>query len=457
MTDENKLIVNSSVEQTGPITRKLSVTISADRVKSQIDSQFRDLKKSVVLKGFRKGKAPIQLLQRHYGDQVEMEVKSSLLGQALKDLIDEYDIKMVAEPQIERADITEEKTLEAEIIFEVRPEIEAKDYTGMDLTREPLNVLDGAVEQRLNKIHQQHATLEPIKEERAAQTGDTAEIDFLGKIDGVPFEGGKGESQMLELGSSSFIPGFEEGVVGMKPNETKDVEVRFPDEYQAKELAGKDAVFTISVKSLKMKKLPPLDDDFAKDLGGDFKSLDDVTDRIRKDIEKSEKARLKRQDRKNIIDKLLEGHEVEAPPSLVEQQLHQIMDNMGFQLQMSGLQKDQAAEVLKGSEDRYRPEAVLEVKAAFVFEAIAKQEEIEVSEEDLEKKFESIADETNRNVEAVKAMYEKDNILSGLKESILEDKVLDFLIESANVKWEEPVGENKEDAPDDSEKEVEDK
>ena len=457
MTDENNLIVDSSVEETGQINRKLIFTIAADRVENELDSQFRDLKKSVALKGFRKGKAPIQLLQRHYGDQVEMEVKSSLLGEALKELIEKYNIQMVSEPQIEKADITDDKTLVAEIIFEVKPEIEVKDYKELDLTREPLNVLEAAVDERMKNIHQQHATLEPIEEERAAMLGDTAEIDFEGKVDDVPFEGGKGEGQMLELGSSSYIPGFEEGVVGMNVGEIKDVKVRFPDEYQAKNLAGKDAVFTITVKALKVKKLPELNDDFAKDLGGDFKSLDDVKDRIRKDIEKSEKARLHRQDRKNVLDKLFENNEVEAPPSLIEQQLHRIMENVGFQLQMSGLQKDQVDQMLTGSEEKYRPEAIREVKAAFLFESVAKQEEISVSDEDMEKKFESIADETNRNVEAVKAMYEKDNILAGLKESVLEDKVLDFLIDNANVKWEEPVGATKEDTPDDSKDEKEDK
>ncbi len=446
------LIEKSSVEQTGPITKKVSVTIFAEKVKEKLDSQYRELKKSVAMRGFRKGKAPLDMIKRHYGPQVDVDVKSSLLGSVLKDLVETHDIRMVAEPQIEKADIADDKRLEAEIIFEVKPELEVKDYKGFSLEREPLNVLDAAIEQRLESIREQHAVMEPVQEARAAENGDIAEIDYEGKLDGVPFPGGKDQGHDLELGGGKFIPGFEDGVIGMKAGETKEIPITFPEDYQADHLAGKDALFTVTVNALKQKTLPALDDDFAKDLGGQFKAIDEVEARIHKDIEMGEKNRIRRNERKNIIDALLLNNDLEVPPTVVKNQIKAMKENMAFQLRMSGLSDDQINDMVKGSDDRYEEEAGREVKAAYIFDAIAEKEEIEVTDEDLEKRFEKIAEDTDRNVDQVKGVYQKDDSKSRLKEEILEDMVLDFLIDNADVTWEDPVGKGSATEVEDKEK-----
>ena len=438
--DAKDLIEKSSIEKTGPVTQKVSVTIVAEKVKEQLDSQYRDLKKTVAVRGFRKGKAPLDMIKRQYGPQVEVDVKSNLLGAVLKNLVEDHDIQMVAEPQIEKADILESGVLEADIIFEVKPEVVLKDYKGFDLEREPLNVLDAAIDQRLEAIRQQHAVMEHVEEGRAVKQGDVAEIDYEGKIDDIPFDGGKDQGYDLEIGANRFIPGFEAGVIGMKAGETKDVKVTFPKEYQAKQLAGKDAVFTVVLNAIKKKTLPELDDAFAIDLGGPFKTIDEVRKRIHKDIEMGERNRIRRGERKKIIDFLLEGSDLEVPESVVRNQIRAMMENMAFQLQMSGLQKNQIGQMLKGSEDRYKDEAEREVKAAYIFDAIAENEKLEVSDEDMENRFAKIAEDTDRNIDQVKAVYEKDDAKSKLKEEILEDMVLDLLIENANVTWEDPVG-----------------
>lgn len=438
--DAGEYILESSVESPNEVTKKVNLKIKPEKVAEQLDSQYQDLKKTANIKGFRKGKAPMAMLKRYYGEHVEVEVKSNLLGTVMKHVIDENEIKLVAEPQVEKVDILDDNTLEAILVFEVRPEVKVKDYKGLDITREPLNVLDAAVDQRLESIRQQHATMEPVDEDRPAEDGDVAEIDYEGKLDGEPFEGGAGQGRDLELGSNSFIPGFEEGVVGMKAGESKELKLTFPEDYQAAHLAGKETVFTVTLKAIKAKSLPELDDDFAKDLGGDFKSIQEVKDRIKKDIEMGETNRIRRADRNNVIDALFENNHVEAPNSLVKNQLEAMMQQAAFSLQMSGLTKEQAEQMLQGSGEKYKDEAEREVKAAFLFEAIAKAEGIEITSEDVEKRFEKIAADTDRNVDQVKAVYEKDNAKARLEEEILEDMVLDFLLENANVKWEEPVG-----------------
>jgi trigger factor len=440
MSETSDLIVQSSVEETGPITRKITFTISADKVKQEIESQYAELKRSVAVKGFRKGKAPRSILERQYADQIEVEVKSQLLGQVFHTLIEKHDIQLVAEPQIEKAEILEDKSLVAEMVVEVRPEIEPKDYKGIDLEREPLNILDAAIDQRIDSIRQQHATTETVEDERPAQLGDVAQMDYLGKVDDVAFEGGTADDQELELGSNSFIPGFEDGLVGMKVGETKEIKVSFPENYQAEHLAGKAAVFTVTLKALKVKILPKLDDEFAKDLGGNFKTIDEVRARIRRDIDLAERNRLRRQDKKKVNEILLASNEVAAPPAVVQNQIKSMMENVGFQLQMSGMSKDQVEEMMKGSEDRYRDDAELEVKSGYLFDAIAGKENIEVSDDDYEARLVKIAEDTDRKVEAVRGIYEKGNSKDRLKDEILEDKVLDFLIENANVTWEDPVG-----------------
>lgn len=439
-----KLIQSSSVEETGSVTRVVSVTIGADNVNEAKENKYRDLKRTVSLKGFRKGKAPKDLLKRYYGDQIDSEVKSDLLGSVFKDLIETHDIHMVTEPEIQKAEINSDGDFYAELIFEVRPEIDPKDYKEIPLTREPVVVLDEAVDQRLENLRQQHATLKPIDEDRPAQEGDVAQIDFTANSGGGDFDGNKAEGFTLTLGQNDYIPGFDELVIGMKPDQTKDnLDIAVPEDYFRKDIAGKTLTFTITLKDLKVKELPELDDEFAKDLGGDFNTIAEVRDLIFANLKKGEQGRVRRNERKAIIAALLKANEFEVPKALIEEQIKAMMQNAKYQLVMSGLDINKAEELLAGSEERYRSDAETEVKAAFIFEAIAKIENIDATDEEVEAKIALIAEETRRNVEAVKAIYEKENALSRLKDELIEEKALDFLIENANVEWEEPVGSAK--------------
>ena len=434
------LIEDSQVEQVNGVIRKVTVKIYAQTVKERIDAAFGELKKSAAIKGFRKGKVPRNILKRYYGDQIEGEVKSQLLGEAFKDILERHSIEMVAEPEIEKADIGENGEFESVLIFQVKPDVTVQDYKGLEIKREKVQVLDAAIDQRLEGIRNSHATMVPVEEDRPAASGDAAVVDILGLVDGEPFKDAQAEGMTFELGSGQYIKELEEGIVGMSVGDTKEIKIDNDGE-KSEELKGKELVYKVTLKELKKKVLPDLDDDFAKDLGGDFETIEDVRTKISGQIEENEQARIRRNDRKAVIAALLEKNDFEVPPALVDDQAKSLMDQAKFSLMMSGFPPERAEEVAAHQQEQIRKDAVVNVKGFFLFSSVAEQEGIEVADQEVDAKIESIANQTNRTVEKVRAQFESDNAIPRLRDEIMQDKALDFLLDHANVEWEEAVPE----------------
>ncbi len=271
-------------EKQGENTGKLTFEISPDKVKEGLDLAFKRVKKDLNVPGFRKGKVPRQVFNRMYGEEaLYQDAVNILLQDAYTAAIEETKIKPVGQPQVDVESLEKDKPWVLTAVVSVEPEVKLGDYKGLEVTPHPTRVLVSDIEKRLEELRTQEAEL-VLKEAEPAAKGDTVVIDFEGKIDGKPFDGGKGENHSLELGSNSFIPGFEDQLIGHKADEEVAVKVTFPDDYQAKDLQGKEAVFEVKIHEVKEKQLPEIDDDFAKDVDEDVDSLEELKAKIKDEL-----------------------------------------------------------------------------------------------------------------------------------------------------------------------------
>ncbi len=426
------------VESVSAIKKRLTVVIDAETVGAEYEKVFKLVRKEARVRGFRPGKAPVGMIKQQYGEYIEDEIKRNLVGEALGEAIDTEDIKVAAQPELEKADLNEDGTLTIIAVVETMPEVELGEYSGLEITREEVKILDAAVDTRIEGLRRQHATVSEVADRDVCETGDFVRIDFIGRRDGVAFDGGSHEGYMLELGSQSFIPGFEEGVVGMKVGETKKLNVPFPDGDTRQDLAGQEVEFEVTVQAINKRNLPELDDEFAKDTQL-ADTIEGVRQKITDDIREAEEARTKRAAKRELIDKLVELHAVEVPQGMIDRQLEYMLRSHKIELAMAGVPiKDDPAtdEALK---ERLAPDAKKEVQSFFIFRAIAEAESLEVGEDDIEARLQEIAKRQEREVAEVSAQYQKDNMLESLKEELLDEKVVDFLLERAKITWDDPL------------------
>jgi len=420
------------IEKIGPVKTKITLTIDAEAVAKEMERVYKKIRREVIVPGFRPGKAPMSMLKRRYSEYAEQEVKSNLVGEKLAMAVEENDVKVMGTPELEKDEFNEEGSLTIVAVMETRPEVELGEYKGFEIEQEKAVVLDEAVEQRLQQKREQFATMEEIEDRDVAEKGDHVRIDFVGKKDGKEFKGGSHENYVLELGSESFIPGFEDGVIGMKKGETKDIELTFPESYGREELAGKEVVFTVTLNAILRKEVPELDDEFAKDTG-EAESLDELKQKIHDEILKSEEDRTKGQARRQLLDKLIAAHDLEVPASLVEKQLDYEVRRYRMEMMMAGIPAPEGPEMDQMMRERLADEAKKQVQQAFLLDAIAETEKIEVTDEDVEAELQKIAEQQGRPVEQISAQYQKENMIDWLQEKLKEDKVVDFLFESAKV------------------------
>ncbi|MCK4690484.1 MAG: trigger factor, partial [Desulfuromonadales bacterium] len=324
-------------------------------------------------------------------------------------------------------------TYQAEV--EVRPEVVAKDYTGLSLEKEKFSFDETVVDQQIEQMAASRVQLEVTTREKARE-GDTVIADFEGFIDETPFENGAAKDYQLELGSNSFIPGFEEQVIGMKREEEKEINVTFPESYGAKELAGKAAMFKVTVKEIKEKIEPEINDDFAKEMGAD--SLVELKEQVRENAIKQEEGRLNGQLQEALMNTLIENNSFEVPDGMVQNQLLHLKDSFSQRLKAQGMSLEMLGMNDENFAKTYRDMAVNQVKGEILMGAIAGQEEITLGEEILEEKIKAFAEESNAPLDEVKKYFENAQTLAGLKGQLLNEKVIKFLLDAATVTEVEP-------------------
>ena len=408
------------------------VEIDAELMEKGINAAYLKQRKSIQIPGFRRGKAPRKMIEAMYGKHVFVE-------DGLEEIFPEVytaavaDIKAIGRPNLTNLEVGDDNACTLTFTTDVYPEVTLGQYKGLEIVKNDVSVSDEQVEAELNRMAQNIASTEVV--EKAAEMGDTANIDFEGFADGVAFAGGKGENHDLKLGSGQFIPGFEEQVVGMTAGEEKEINVTFPEDYHAADLAGKAVVFKVKLNKVTVTNVPAIDDEFAKDVS-EFESLEELKNDIRaKAVEAAEKqAQAAFEDA--AVNAAAENTTVDMPAALIEAELDNQMDRFGYQLQMSGYSMEQYAKMMGGDvstmRNAFRPQAEKQAKINVTLTAIIEAEGIEVTEDDMNAEYESVAKQYELEVEKVKNLIPAEE----LKASIENRKAVKVITESAVAKAE---------------------
>ena len=405
-----------SIEKNG---NKATVVVEIDKelMEKGVNAAYLKARKQIQIPGFRKGKAPRKMIEKMYGSYVFYEDGlEEIFPEVYKVAIaDQADLKAIGRPSLENMDIAEDGIVTLTLSTEVYPEVTLGQYKGLEIEKAEASVSDEQVAAELDRMAQNVASTETV--ERAAEMGDTANIDFEGFDNGVAFDGGKGENFDLKLGSGQFVPGFEEQVVGMTAGEEKDINITFPEDYAA-ELAGKPVVFHVKLNKVTVNNVPALDDEFAKDVS-EFDTLDELKADIRAKALESAQKQIESAFENACVEKAAENITVEMPAALVEAELDNQMERFGYQLQMSGYSMEAYAKMMGGDvatmRNAFRPAAEKQAKINVTLEKIAEAEAIEVSEEDLNVEFEALAKQYELEVEKIKEMVPAEEVKATLK------------------------------------------
>ena len=425
---------------------KLEKTENANEVKFEITveaAKFEDAMKKVYFKsakyfnipGFRKGKAPMQIVEKYYGPEIFYEDAFNEVAQeALEEAVEENKLDVVSRPEVDVKQMEKGKDLIFTVVMQTKPEAEVSKYKGIEIKKVEYNVTDEDVEHELHHMQEHNSRLISV-DDRAVESGDTTTIDFEGSVDGVPFEGGKAENYDLEIGSNTFIPGFEDQIIGMKIDEEKDVKVKFPEEYFSKELAGKDAVFKVKLHEIKKKELPELDDEFAKDVS-EFDTLDELKADIKAKQEKQNEEKAKYETQDAVIKALCEKTKVEIPSGMVEMEVENMLKDFEQRLAYQGLNLEQYFKMMGKTEEEvkkeYEPQAIEGIKSRLALEAVIKAEKIEATDKEVEDKMKEMA--KNYGKENDEEFLKNENVRNYNKQGLESEKAIDFLVKNAKIK-----------------------
>ncbi|MGZ3594094.1 MAG: trigger factor [Syntrophales bacterium] len=420
------------VEDVSPIKKKLLFDISWLEVKKELDTVYRDVAKKAKIKGFRPGKVPRDVLESLYKDHAEEETISNLVNRYYWEALKENKINAVTQPDIEQKGIEADKNFTFTAVVEIEPVIDPTGYIGLELEKERHEVKDSDVEARLEEIRDMFGTMEEMEADRGVSQGDFVVIDFEGFVKGKPVKEMKAENYLLEVGSKRFIPGFEEQLIGMKKNKTEQIAIKLPDDYHAKDLAGEEIEFSVTLKNIKEKKLPEIDDKFIKNFEK-YESLDDLKEDVRKTLEEENISREDSTFKSLIIEKLLECNKFEVPQAFVNRQVAYMIDDMQKRLAARGIKRDETPERYKELYDLYKDEAVKIVRTILLLKHISEKEAITVSDQEVEDKIREMAQLRGQNYDSLKESLQSGNMMDDIRSEILNAKVFAFIEDKAKV------------------------
>ncbi len=428
--------MNCKVEKTKNANEvKLEITIEAEKFEEAIKKVYFKSAKYFNIPGFRKGKAPMQIVEKYYGKEIFYEdAFNEVAGDALEEAVKENKLEIVSRPDIDVSQIEKGKDVIFTAIMQTKPEIELGKYKGIEIEKIEYNVTDEELEHELGHMQEHNARLVTI-EDRPVEKGDIATIDFEGFVDEKAFEGGKAQGHELEIGSNTFIPGFEDQVIGMKIDEEKDIQVKFPDEYFSKDLAGKDATFKVKVHEIKKKELPKLDDEFAKDVS-EFDTLKELKEDIKQKQQKQNDDKAKYETQDAVIKAVCENVKVEIPSGMIETEIDSMLQNMEQRLSYQGLKLEQYLQMMGKTQEEikkeYEPQAIDAIKSRLALEAIIKAEKIEATNEEIDEKLKEMA--KNYGKENDEEFLKNENVRNYMKEGLANEKAMEFLVKNAKMK-----------------------
>ena len=414
---------------------KLEMTIEAAKFDEAIKKVYFKSAKYFNIPGFRKGKAPMNIVEKYYGKEIFYEdAFNELVPEELAKAVEENKLEVVSRPDIEVQEIGKGQDLKFTAVLQTKPEVELGKYKGVEIEKIEYKVTDEDVDHELSHMQEHNSRLITV-EDGSVEKGNIANINFEGFVDGVAFEGGKAENHDLEIGSNTFIPGFEDQIIGMKIDEERDIKVKFPDEYFSKDLAGKDATFKVKVNEIKKKELPKLDDEFAKDVS-EFDTLKELKDSIKEKKQKQNDDRAKYETQDAVIKAVCEDIKVEIPSGMVETETENMLKDMEQRLSYQGLKLEQYLQIMgKTKEDmqkEYEPQAIEAIKSRLAIEAVIKAEKIEVPEIDVDEKIKEMA--KNYGKENDEEFLKNENVRNYIKQGLESEKAIDFLVDNAKIK-----------------------
>ncbi len=415
---------------------KVEVTVEAKKFEDAIKKVYFKSAKYFNIPGFRKGKAPMQIVEKYYGKEIFYEdAFNDVAPEALEEVVKENNLEIVSRPDIEVTQIEKGQDLIFTATMQTKPEPKLGKYKGIEIKKIEYNVTDKDVEHELEHMQEHNSRLITV-DDRPVEKGDIATIDFEGFVDGVAFEGGKAESHDLEIGSNTFIPGFEDQIIGMKIDEEKDINVTFPEEYFSKDLAGKDAVFKVKVHEIKKKELPKLDDEFAKDVS-EFDTLKELKESIKKKKQEENEQKATYETQEAAIKAVIEGMDLDVPSGMVELETENMVKDMENRLSYQGLKFDQYLKMMGKTREEvqkeYEPQAIDAIKSRLAIEALVKAEKIEVKEEEIDEKIKEMAKNYGKKEED-EEFLKNQNIRNYIKQGLESEKAIDFIVSNAKIK-----------------------
>ena len=410
---------------------ELQFSVDAETFKAAVNTAFKREGKKYAIPGFRKGKAPRHMIEKMYGaDIFHYDAINDLFPEQYEAAVQAAGIDVVGRPEPEVVSMTEEDGAVLKVKVAVKPEVELGEYAGLTVTKEVKTVDEADVEAEIKRMQDRNGRL--LTREGAAENGDTVDIDFEGFVDGKAFEGGKAEHYSLVLGSGSFIPGFEDQVVGHSAGEEFDINVKFPEEYGAEELAGKDATFKIKLHEVKYKELPELDDDFAKDVS-EYDTLEELKNSIRTGMQANQDKQADQKVENDLIDQVVSNMKADIPAAMIESRVDELVQDFQYRISQQGLKLDQYLQYMGMNMEKFREQfneqAEKQVKMRLAMEAIVAKKGIEASDEEFEEEVKRIAEAYKMDVDKVKSIVDA----SAVKADLAVNKAIDFVKEKANI------------------------
>ena len=427
--------MNCKVEKTEKANEvKLEITIEAEKFENAMKKVYFQNAKYFNIPGFRKGKAPMNIVEKYYGAQIFYEdAFNDVATESYDEALKENKIEAVSRPQVEIKQMEKGKDVIFTAVVQTKPEVELGKYKGIELKKIEHNVEDKDIEHELGHMQEHNSRLITV-EDRPLEKGDIATIDFEGFVDGVAFEGGKAEGHELEIGSGAFIPGFEDQLIGMEIDSDKEIKVTFPKEYFSKDLAGKEAMFKVKLHEIKKKELPKLDDEFAKDVS-EFDTLKELKADIKAKMEKENEQKVKYETQEAAIKAVCEKVKVDIPSGMIEMEVENMINDIAQRLSYQGLKLDQYLKMVGKTEEElkkeYEPQAIEAIKSRLTLEAIIKAEKLEATEEEINAKLEEMAKSYGKKVEEIK---DNENLNKYIKEGIESEKAIEFIVKNAKIK-----------------------
>jgi len=427
--------MNCKVEKTDKANEvKLEFKVEAEKFDAAIQTVYKKNAKYFNIPGFRKGKAPFKMVEKAYGIQIFYEdAFNEVAGPAYEEGLKENNVEAVSKPEIDIVQIEAGKELIFTAVVQTKPEVKLGKYKGIEIKKIEYNVSDEDVEHELGHMAEKNARIVSV-EDRAVEKDDITIIDFEGFVDGTAFEGGKGENYELTIGSNTFIPGFEDQIIGMKIDEEREINVKFPKEYFSENLSGKDAMFKVKLHEIKKKELPEINDELAKDIS-EFETLEELKASIRTKQEEQNAKRAKYETEDAVIEAVCKEAEVEIPSGMIETETDNMEQDISARLSYQGMQLEQYLQMMGKTKqefrDEYKEQAEKQVKSRLVLEAVAKESDIKVSEEEVSAKIKEMAANYGQKEEAVK---DNPQLIKYVEDSLKSEKTIEFLVSNAKIK-----------------------